>query len=196
MEIEFNAELHEYRWDGRRVPSVTEVLSMLTDWSGVPPALMAAARDLGSHVHEATHLHDIGNLNRWTLDPVLDGYLRGWERFLEETGAVVVASEQPVYHPKLKYAGTPDRVLWWKDRFVVPDLKSTAAVPTTVGAQTAAYTEAYCEMFKPSKKPLRYCIQLNPDGTYKSIRRDDPADWSLFLSALNVHNFKEKHGVK
>lgn len=174
-----------YRLAGAVVPSVSEIIRPLVDYSMVPADILEAAREFGQHVHLACHLFDIGELDWASLDPALAPYVRSWERFIEESGAVVVASEQPVVHQPLGYAGTPDRVLMWNERFVVPDIKSTSVVPKSVGVQTAAYARAYQAMHSLSKEPERMCIHLQPDK-YRVHRRREPTDWSMFLSCLNL----------
>ena len=182
---------------GTRLPSVTEILRecRLEDFSYVDAGVLEAAREFGSNVHHACHLHDTGELDWTALDPALVPYLEAWRAFLEDTGAVVIASEQAVVHERLGYAGTPDRVLAWGSRVVIPDLKATAALPRTVGVQTAAYAKAYQAM-RGGKEPERYCIHLKPGvrgRNYKAHPRRDPAEWSLFLSCLNVYKFRNPH---
>jgi hypothetical protein len=194
MRVEFDQSTHTYTLNGRRVPSVTQVLKPLEDFSRVPRDVLEAARIFGQHVHAAVDLCNRGELDWLSLDPALVPYVDAWRTFIADTGAVVIASEMRVVHEKLGYAGTGDVVLAWGKRIVLPDVKSTAVVPVTVGAQTAAYAKAYHSMVG-GKEPDRYCIQLGADGKYKLHPRRDPADWSLFLSCLNVHKFKEKHNV-
>lgn len=199
--LEFHADTHSYSlFDGdtpvARLPSVTQILwdCGLEDWSRfVPVDVLEAAREFGQHVHHACHLHDVDGLEWSTLDVALVPYVEAWRAFLEDTGAVVIASEQPVVHEELGYAGTPDRVLAWGARVVIPDLKATAAVPRTVGIQTSAYAKAYQAMRGDKKEPERYCIHLTAGGRgrgYKAHKRTDPADWSMFLSCLNVWKFR------
>lgn len=197
MKIDCDQATHTYRLDGRVVPSVTQVLGPLNDYSMVPHDVLEAARVFGQHVHEACDLLDRGELDWSALDPSLVPYVEAWSNFLATSGAVVIASEQPVYHAKLGYAGTPDKVLAWGKRktFVIPDIKSTAIVPPTVGPQTAAYARAYQSMYG-GREPARYCIQLREDGTFRTFPRTDPADWTYFLSALNCHKFREQHRVR
>lgn len=189
--LEFDPEAHAYTVDGRPVPSVTQVLSIVHDFSMIPPDVLAAAAEFGQHVHEACDLYDRGELDEGSLDPALAPYLRAWRDFLQESGAQVIASELRVYHETLGYAGSPDKVLWWRERVVIPDIKSTAVVPYLVGSQTAAYAKSYQSMHG-GKDPQRYCIHLKPDGSYQAYQRRDPADWSNFLSCLNVYKLREK----
>lgn len=192
MRLDFDAQTHTYTLDGRRLPSVTEVLAPLIDYSRVPQDVLEAAREFGSHVHTACDLFNRDELDWSSLDDALVPYVSAWKQFLEDTGAVVIESETPVYHAQLGYAGTPDVVLAWDSRVVIPDLKSTAVVPPTVGPQTSAYAKAYQHMHG-GREPERRCIQLNADGTYRVHRKREPSDWSYFLSALNCHKFKEKY---
>ncbi len=185
--LEFDASTHTYRMDGRRLPSVSEIIAPLQDYSNVPAHVLAAACEFGTNVHAACDLYNRDQLDWSALDAELEPYVRAWAAFLEDAGAVVIASECRVYHDELGYAGTPDVVLAWGKRLVLPDLQATAVVPRTVGIQTAAYAKAYARTHRVPE-PERYCIHLQ-DGKYRSHKRTDPADWQLFMSCLNVHRF-------
>lgn len=182
-ELTFDAGTHVYRYDGRVVPSVTQVLSVLTanDFTYVDAERLAAARQLGTHVHAAIDLYNRGELNEATLDPELAPYVFQWRKFLRETGWVVTASEQRVYHPTLKYAGSIDAGIW-QDAPWVLDIK-TGLVPRTVGPQTAAYQHA----MKPKPK-RRLCLQLGRD-CYRLRECKNPADFSIFTSCLNIWRY-------
>lgn len=193
--LEFDADTHTYTLNGQRLPSVTQVLAPLNDFSMVPPDVLEAAREFGSHVHEACDLFNRDLLDWSSLDPPLVPYVEAWQKFLDESGAVPIASEVRVVHAQYGYAGSPDVVLAWGKRTAIPDIKATAVVPPTVGPQTAAYAKAWQAMHG-GREPARYCIHLREDGTYRSHARTDPADWSIFLSALNCHKFREKHRVR
>lgn len=188
MLLNFDSANHAYTLDGVRVPSVTEILSPLNDFSMIRPDVLETARVFGQHVHEACDLYDRDELDWSSLDTDLVPYVEGWKQFIEESGAIVIGSEIRVFHEKLMYAGSPDKVLAWGNRVVIPDLKATAIVPRSVGAQTAAYAEAYHSMHG-GKKPERYCIHLL-EGKYRTHPRKESADWSLFVSALNCWRFK------
>jgi hypothetical protein len=191
MQLDFDSEKHVYSLGGRVLPSVTEILRPLEDFSRIPAEVLEAARDFGHNVHLACHLDDQEALEWDSLDPALVPYVLAWRKFLADTGAVVIASEHPLAHPTLGYAGTPDRVLAWGKRTVLPDIKSTTVVPRTVGPQTAGYTKLY-QANHGGREPERYCIQLKPDGTYSSHRRPESTDWSVFLSCLNIWRFKNE----
>jgi hypothetical protein len=189
--LQFDAASHTYTVGGRRLPSVTEVLSILDEFEGIPKRVLENARDRGARLHRAIDLFNRDDLDMDSLDDEIRPLVLAWAQFLKDTGAVVIASEQPVFHPQHRYAGTPDVVLAWKNGIAVPDIKATWAVPRSVGAQTAAYAEAiWASSGSRGRRPTRYCIHMK-NGAYNLVPRDDPADWSLFLSALNIHRFKE-----
>lgn len=176
---------HVYRYGGRVVPSVTQVLEPLQMLGGVSWDVLEAARDFGTNVHAACHLWNIGELDEETLDPALKPYLVDWREFLSETGFVVRLSETPVYHAKMGYAGTPDVEGDWQNTTWTLDIKS-GVVPWTVGAQLAAYREA--RIPRPRR---RLCVQLTGNG-YKLHEQKDPSDFALFTSALNIHRAMAK----
>lgn len=182
-DLTFNAEAHEYRYGGRVVPSVTQVLSILSanDFEYVDGEVLEAARSRGRHVHAAIDLHNRGELDEEALDPELAPYLAQWRKFLTDTGWTVTASEQRVYHPTLRYAGTIDTGVWQNASWVL-DIKS-GTVPRTVGPQTAAYQNALTP--KPRR---RLCLQLQPHR-YLLKECKDPADFSIFTSCLNIWRF-------
>jgi len=195
-ELEFDAGRHEYRVAGVLFPSVTAVLEPFgEDWGVVPASILDAAAAFGRHVHEACHLFNRGELDMAALDPALAPYVAQYQCFLEETGAVPIASELPVYHPVLKYAGTLDVVVEWRRRACLIDLKTAASVPRTAGPQTAAYEQAgvACGAFKARGQWRldRYCLHLQPDR-YKAIRLSQQTDWNIFQAALTLHHWKTR----
>jgi hypothetical protein len=183
--LTFEQESHTYKWNGRPMPSVTQILRVIENFSMVDPDLLEKARRFGSHVHLATDLFDRGELDEESLDANLLPYLNAYKKFLSETGFVVTHSEQRVYNARYKYCGTLDKRGTWKNTTWVLDLKS-GAVPRSVGPQVAAYQMACDE--KPRK---RLCLQLMRN-CYKLHRCDDLTDWSIFLSCRNIHQFNDR----
>ena len=181
----FDEAAHHYHVAGVRWPSVTEVLQPLQMLEGIPWSVLEAAAKFGTHVHQACHLFNLDQLDRKALDPALAPYLDAWERFLLDTKAVVVASEQRVAHARYRYAGTLDVILRWNSRRVLMDYKSAAVMPRITGPQTAGYAEAVGE-----PRIDRAGIHLRPDGTYRVHRYNGRGDLNTFISALNIHNWR------
>lgn len=191
--LEFDPVAHAYRMRGAIVPSVTQCLQIMETFSyrggGFDGVAFERARQFGTHVHAATDFYDRGILNEKTLDDNLRGHLLSWKNFLRDTGFQVSHTEEQVYHPLMKYAGTLDRRGFLERKTCVLDIKS-GAIPKTVGPQTAAYQHACTE---PAKR--RLCVQLlgGPAGLYKIERCDNSTDFALFTSCLNLWNhFNER----
>lgn len=189
MRLEFDAAAHQYRIDGRRVPSVTEVLEPLQDFGGASPDVLRAAADFGTHVHEACALLVRGELDWDALDVALVPYVIGAQRFLDESGFVVIAAELRVGHAELRYAGTLDLLGEWRGQRALVDWKS-GAVPRTVGPQTSGYAMAY-HAHHGEQVRRRYCVELKPHG-YAVHSLSDSGDRSIFLSALNCHHWRHR----
>lgn len=136
------------------------------------------------------HLHNLGALDMDALDPALVPYVTAWAQFLKATGSTVIASERRVASESLGCAGTLDSVVFWGKTERIVDIKS-GGVPRTVGPQTAAYETLHREEVGGVKR-LRHCIQLRGDGTWKNVSLKDPADYSIFMSALNIHHWLAK----
>src|ERR1700730_8589171 len=105
-ELTFDPESHIYRHQGRIVPSVTQVLSILNDFSDVHPDYLEASRAFGQHVHAMIDLDNKAELDEEALDGELLPYLNQWRLFLRESKFEVTASELRVHNKALGYAGT------------------------------------------------------------------------------------------
>jgi hypothetical protein len=180
--LTFDRAGHVYRYGGRVVPSVTQVLGMLQDFSNIDPDLLERSAEFGKHVHAMIDLETRGELDEEALDGELLPYLNQWRLFLRESGFKVTASEKQIYHPILGYAGTCDTLIGQQTSWVL-EVKS-GAVPRSVGAQLAAYQQAL------SPKPRRrLCLKLTAND-YRLHECKDPRDFSLFVSCLNVWRFQ------
>lgn len=189
MSLEFDEATHTYRVGGRVVPSVTQVLQLITDYSGIPAKVLENARDRGVRVHRVTELDDEGTLDQESVDPEDQPYLEAWRRFKAEFGVVVLESEKRVYSQQLGYAGTLDRVIATADRGEwLIDVKATHEIKATVGPQTAAYHRAL-----GLGSLRRGVIQLLPTGKYNFKELNDPRDWSVFQACLIIHRFKQEN---
>lgn len=198
--LTFNPEDHTYYVDGARIPNVTGVLDLFaTNYAGIPPEIMEKAKVRGTAVHRATEYDDKGILQYEVLSPELRPYVDAWRKFRAQTGFKPTLVEAKVYSPLRQYAGTLDRVGMLAGREVLLDIKSGSAMRPTTGPQTAAYELAlrtdpeYPDRDIDVKLP-RYGCELHKDGTYSLKRFDDPGDLSVFLAALTLLGWKQKHG--
>lgn len=190
--LTFDADTHTYRFNGQQVPGVTTILKPITDFSAVPPQVLAAAADFGAAVHLACELDDLGQLDESTLDAALVPYLAAWRKFSSDHGVQWQLVESPVYHPVMRYAGTLDRFGLVSGLNTVVDIKSTAQLYPSVGPQLAAYANALPGRYTAVK---RMAVQLKADGTYHAKEYSDPADWPLFCSLLTVRTWCARHSI-
>lgn len=189
--LSFDPIQHKYSLDGEELPSVTKILAPLHDFSGIPPGVLQHAADRGKAVHRAIELDCADNLEEESLHPEIVPYFHAWRAFVERWSPSLVASEQAVYHPTLKYAGTLDSKFIIKDELTYVDFKCTAKIPPTVGIQLGAYHTADLVMHGQDLELLRtqkrFVLWLKPDTTYAFLERPD-TDWPLFLRLLSQYH--------
>lgn len=189
--LEFDGSTHTYRWDGVVVPSVTQILdSVLREYEGIPPDVLRAAQERGTYVHEATEWDDLGELDFPALDPVLAPYVLAWRDFRAQFDFRPTWIERQLYSPAYRYAGTCDRIGTAAGKPWLLDIKSGALVPQSVGPQTAAYYECALAEKLITRHTKRYCVHLRSDGTFRLHRCKNDTDFSVFLSCLNIHNWR------
>jgi len=193
-QVRFIAEGHEYWLGDRRLPSVSEIIAPLVDYSMVPEDRLAFARDRGTAVHRATELWDRGTLDEDSIDAehVLP-YLNAWKAFLREQAVAIERSEEPLASPLLSYAGTPDRVVKMTHKgrraSVLLDIKTVAEIKPVVGVQLGGYELLLRE--NKIEVSARVAVQLRRDGSYRL--HTFGSEVSTFLSLLNIRNWRTKH---
>lgn len=189
--ITFDADKHEYRENGRVLPSVTQILNAtgLVDFSGIPSRTMELAQERGTTVHLITELYDRGELDESTIDPELVGYFEAYKKFLADFRIVrFIAIEQIVSSPGL-YAGTQDRLAVMADQKTIRyDIKTGQPHPTH-GLQLTAYELADGD----NKAELLIGVYLTADGTYKTVPYDsEPLVW---YALLRLHKWKTNNDL-
>jgi hypothetical protein len=186
--LTFDESAHHYFWDGKRVPSVTQILDPFSDFSMIRPEVLEHKRLIGTAVHKAIELDVADELDGDSIDPVWGGYFNGWLKFKAESGFVMEASEQQVFHKTLHYAGTLDLLGGLpKAGDILIDTKTCAMLPKSAGPQTAAYRDA---IKQPKRK--RFALQLGPDGTYKLAPLAALNDMAIFQAALTLYRWRNE----
>lgn len=189
--LTFQEEGHIYRLHGIRIPSVTQAIDgVLRDFSKIPGPILEAARELGTLVHQCTALDAQNRLDEDSVDPDVMPYLKGWRKFLSDTGAAIIATEELIHHPAYSYCGALDHRLMLNGKHVLLDKKT--GVPDDADAvQTSAYYEACNLRFKgPQRIQRRGALYLRDNGTYQLKWHDNRADFAVFLAALTTHRRK------
>jgi hypothetical protein len=170
------------------VPGVTSVLARLGYMTKVPQHILDEALARGTRVHTACELDDLGDLDEASASDVM-GYVAGWRKFIDERRPHWQHIERAMFHPKLHYAGKPDRLGKW-----LVDIKSGPWHPV-MAAQLAAYGQISKESLG-IWPDVHATVHVTKDGGY-TMRELSAAEltegWTLFVSLLSVHNWSMRH---
>lgn len=193
--LTFDEPTHTYRWNGTVVPSVTQVLADLQDFSHVPAEVLERAQLRGSNVHLMCQFHDEDRLELSEFTAEEQSYLPAWQRFLYDMRPNWRHIEVPGYNALFGFAGTPDREGYFENHSGpfdwVIDIKTCDPHPLQ-GLQTAAYCEireprAVREKLMSTRR--RATVHLATNGTYRFREWESPTDWAMFVSLLNIRNW-------
>lgn len=190
MSLTFNEERHEYQWHGRVVPSVTQCLKSLTDYSFIKPEVLAKAQEEGKAVHKMVELDVKGDLDEDALPEWMSGHLKAWRFFLRDTQFKALRVEHRGYSEAYGFAGTLDlegRIL---DMPWLFDVKRSFYAGAAIGLQLSGYEV----LLDQSLRYNRAALQLKADGTYRMMEFNDRSDRSVFLAAVTMHKWRIKHG--
>ncbi len=190
-ELRFDADTHTYYLGNEKLPSVTQILKPLYDFSAVPVDVLERACRFGTAVHQTIEYYLADDLDEDSLDEPLHNCLLAFKAFqsdhydiFEETPVV----EKPGYHPKLKYAGTPDLV--FPSRAI--DLKSRKVNMLTDAIQVAGY-----DHMTGKGNRERYVLELYQDTSYNLVRlnptkKSGDLAWSRFRLLLDHYRNKQE----
>ena len=188
--IEYDENKHWYYLDGKRIPSVTQILSFLNDYSFVNQERIEYSRNFGTGVHLACELIDTDNLAE--LPEIYNPYVNSWNKFVEDFKPNIIEVEKLVYSEKYRFAGKADRIMKIGNKLIVADIKSGAKNPVHA-LQLAGYEIALKEM--GYKINSRMAIYLKENNYYLQEFRDI-YDTTIFLSALNIYNWKINNNIR
>jgi aryl carrier-like protein len=188
--LTFSAQAHEYRLDGRVIPSVTQVLKE-AGLIGQYAAGESWRAEMGTAVHRAAELDDENDLDEAALDPRLLPYLNQWREARKALRLEFLGLELTLADEVYGYGGTLDRVAVLGDtgRPAVIDLK-TGTPERWAALQLAGYAR-----FVPFDVD-RLVIQLPHEGKFKVHKYEDPRDADIFLAAVTVTAWKRSGSRK
>jgi len=196
--LEFNAEKHEYRFDGRIVPSVSNILAPYMDFSKIPPQKLIDKQAWGNSVHLYLQEYDRGILDYDAIDDVLDPeapnikqVVLKWDKFidpyLEKHDTMKI--EHRMFSPRLRYAGTADRIVG----NTVIEIK-TSLPRKAVGVQLAAYANLAHEnrLIDSLDNVELVSWHTNEQGVAKVKTWDYKENWNIFMCLITALNFFNK----
>lgn len=167
------------------LPSVTQILSPWTDFSGVPPAVLANAASRGSRIHAACAAYAMN----YPVDGLEDedwGYFESFKRWFDATVAEVITVETEHRDAQYGFMGHPDAVVSLKnsnDIWVI-DWKTPRNLSKTYRLQIAAY----CYLTQAKRGAI---LRLSPEGKKAILNEntDLSHDLSVFLNCLSAYKF-------
>ena len=179
--------------DTKSYARVTEILrgAGLTDFSKIPQANRDWYMERGKQLHLATEYVERGIADQYTFDPILEPYLKAYQRFIDETGfkAFPDGIEKKVVNEVYRYRGTLDRYGMMCGRKTLIDLKTSQVYPET-GIQCALYALALPDSFFEID---RYGVALRNDGTYRLVAFKDRTDKDVALAAVALFYWKKNN---
>lgn len=195
MSVEFDEKVHEYKLNGFRVPSVTQIIGTIF---GSKPWFTDYYAQRGSALHKAIEYYNQDELDEESVDERVTPKLNAYKRFYNDfkTSVAVVKAEQFYISKKYRFGGKLDVILSeLDDSLILADYKSS--FDFSVFLQLAAYRILIKENtnLKISKSLV---IILNDDESYKLKwiqKKDFFKHEQIFLSCLNIYNFiKQNNG--
>ncbi len=184
--LTFDPIKHHYFWNGARVPSTTEICSILAprEWS-----IDEYYLEKGRLVHLITQWDDEDVLDESSVDANLGGYLRAYRKFRNDISFFPVHIETLFYHPA-GFSGRPDRWGLLKSNSVL-DLK-TGDKHDADKFQAAAYLFGMKAMGHKTERA--WDLYLRKNGTYRLEEIKQPT--KLFLEFCGgIKKWREENNV-
>lgn len=166
FEIEFEEETHTYKVDGKRLPSVSEIMRPLSEdyYKDLPKEILNKAAERGKRVHLAIELYDVFGVedDSKEVKPYLLGYkmARSLEHFQPKHSEIRLTNGE--------YCGTLDMLALEDGKNIIIDLKATSKINIELlEVQLAAYQEL--ANFNGYSVDKLYCLHIKPNG-YKYVQ--------------------------
>lgn len=172
------------------LPSVTQILGPFTDFSRIPPDVLAHAAERGTIVHEACAAISSG---LWVpaLPEECNGYVESFRRWFRLVAKVHLVEEELI-HPTYNYIGHLDLCVTMQGDTVprIVDLKTPLSESPTWSAQIAAYSELV-RVAGGIVTRRNGSLRLDPKGGLPKFTeyRESSRDLSAFLNALGAWNY-------
>lgn len=191
-ELRFDSTTHTYTVDGRRVPSVTQVLELagLVDKTWFTDF----GRDRGTYVHQMLELDDQGDLDEGALDPQLVPHLTAWRACCAAGRAAWTHIEHRMADATVGVAGTADRIGTFAGALTIADIKSGHPedyIAIQLGGY--AYLAELTGTVPSAKRVKRIGVFVRGDGSYRVIEYADRSDIDVFRAALVVAQWRLAH---
>lgn len=155
----FSPEPHEYRIDGRIVPSVTQIIGdVLPGWKA-PQWYLERGR--ANHACYAL----LAQGTAFLPDPVCEGFIAAWRKWAEHVRLEPLVIEHPVYSLRYRFAGTLDLIGIVQGNPMIVDYKGT--LDARAKWQIAAYSIAEAETSGKRAFNVGVGVELRENGTFR-----------------------------
>jgi len=201
--LEFDESKHQYKFDGKRIPCVSDICRFLArEVYGDEPnqTAMDIAADRGTRVHAATEEYD--KEGTACVDSDIAGYVQAYSKFKKEHDISWQYSEQMGYfeYGDMKVGGRFDRAGLVDGINCLVDIKTTANITNKhkllYGSQLYLYGEIHDRLEDASAIKKYLILQLDSNGDYKLIEApDNSAITAMTLLSLE-YNLKKVKGKR
>jgi hypothetical protein len=192
--LTFNHATHEYKSDGRVIPSVTQILALagLSDVSAIPAHILENARWKGEEAHKACEYLDQDDLDWKDVFPEILPFVMAYQKFKAEKEFVpeLVEHRCEAEVDGLSFGMCVDRTGTIAGVAYVLDLKTSSKAQPSWRIQTAAYKLGLGE------KRERGVVHLKKDGTYELLKHTGDEDELIFRLSLQLAHWKLRNGFK
>lgn len=182
----YDDEKHLYQFHGQKLLSVSQVLEA----GGLKDGLVFGDDYflwIGNATHKAIELYAKGTLDMATVDPRIQPRLDAYIRFANTTGFKMIESEVARYNPGLGIACRPDLLgVFPGGEEGLVEIKS-GGLPNWTRFQLAGQDLT----IGPPMKRKRFGLAVQW-GKPSVMLYNDPDDYMIFTSALNIARWKSK----
>lgn len=198
MDVTFDAEKHQYEIDGKKVPSVTQLVAPLgnpmDDLSDFEEITLDAAAERGTTMHAYLEFRlSGGEREDFELPSDYEDYADSVEQFLAEHDIFAFSIEKKLggFYNGVWYAGTPDLVCEFDGMLSILDYKFVSSLSKTkVGAQLHGY-RLLCE-YNGLFPGDMYAVHFTRDGY--ALYKVGNETLEAFLTCLQLEQHKKmKH---
>ena len=193
-ELDFDERSHIYRLNGEIIPSVSAVMSPLSQfkYAGVQLGTLNTAATKGTEVHNAIEtyinfeIEDISEANR--------GYFEAFQKWYDIYTPDVSSAEYRVYHKLMRYAGTCDMICSINDIPTLVDYKTTATVSDmTCAIQLEAYLQALKSHGIEIQRKIILHLKNNGEYDIREYPAKDIESLQVFGALYTLYNYMKKY---
>ena len=180
----FEASSHTYidNATGEVLPSITQLLEA----AGLVDSTWYSedSRERGTAVHDLCAQFDLGSLNPAMCWSPYKPYLMAHVAAMGILKLEILAVEEPLAHPTLRYAGRPDRILSIGGVKGCYELKTGKPEPAHCVQTAAQAVLISAELNIPAEMLARFACYLKPNGRFHVERHTNRQDFDRWMKVL------------